>query len=566
MGCGCSGAKASENIDGEWTEVPAIQLKGETDECFNARIGPQPPQPEPGAVVPKDHIVTGAIPVDCKMKVDTTFKMSEGSHPVTWDFVIKDEQGNVKTPTDLGLTYDNATGHLSGTVKDEFEKKTFTATLKARAQADIPELEIIASDPNKNSIDEKTYKIAPKKCNDEDLRLIHPNPGSVTGDQYGMRSHPIHKVAKMHQGVDFKSHGKNKIVAAGDGKVIFAGFQGAYGNLIIIEHTNSSGKVLATTKYAHLREMYVSTPQTVKAGDVIAHEGETGVLKNGKRSVTGPHLHFEVLLGGTKHVDPLKYINGSIAVETAGVEGTVDPNAEPANVQTVQNKDKGVTQEQVKAAEECKPIPLLTEPAHAEDRVPNSKPGAILPTGPCCPPGWTPPPQAQVAKQIKDVALANGATQEEARYLLKIAYLESSYNQYADNTESSALGLFQMLNSNKVPTASVWYAKIGIPSPTCEQRCDVELATKAMLQMVKMESKGYDTFHANGTVYGASGSVANNAYTQGYSSLTREQFMYMSHGQGQNGMRKGTPGGSGFLNHFKTHAPKDSVIDGYMNS
>lgn len=552
MGCGCSGAKASENIDGEWTDVPAIQLKGETDECFVARIGPQPPQPEEGSSVPKDHIVTGAIPVDCKMKVDTTFKMSEGSHPVTWDFVIKDKDGNVVTPTDLGLTYDNSTGHLSGTVKDEHEKKVFTATLKAKAQAAIPELNLNAND----EIDQKTYNITPKKCNDEDLRLIHPDPGSVTGDQYGMRFHPIHKEMRMHKGVDFKSHGKNKIVAAGDGKVIFAGVQGAYGNLIIIQHTNSSGKVLATTKYAHLREMYVSDKQIVKAGDVIAHEGATG-------GVTGPHLHFEVLLGGTKNVDPLKYINGSISVETAGIEGTVDPNAEPTNVQTVQNKDKGVTQEQVKAAEDCQPIPLLTEPANAEDRVESSKPGRVLGGSQCMPPGYVQPPDAQVAKEIKDVALANGATTEEARYMLKIAYLESSYNPYAKAKTSSALGLFQMLNG----TAPQWFAKIGIPNPTCEQRCNVELATKAMLHMVKYENKGYETFHANGTIAGANkGPVANNAYTQGYSSLSREEFMYMSHGQGQEGMRKGTSGGSGFLHHFRTRKPKDSVIDAYMSS
>ncbi len=565
MGCGCSGAKASENIDGEWTDVPAIQLKGETDECFAARLGPQPPQPEPGSVVPEDHIVTGSIPVDCKMKVDTTFKMSEGSHPVTWDFVIKDEQGNVKTPTDLGLTYDNSTGHLSGTVKDEFEKKTFTATLKARAQADIPELEIIASDPNKNTIDEKTYKIVPKKCNDEDLRLVHPSPGAVVTSTFGPRKRPGPNASAYHQGIDYASGGKNKILAAGDGIVkniqMSNGSKSGCGTNFFIEHRNSSGKLLASTHYCHLKEIYVKDGQTVKAGDVVAHEGNTGACygKNG-----GHHLHFEVLLGGTTRVDPLKYINGTIKVDPVAIEGAIDPDdANPATAQTVQNTNKGITQEQVKAAEDCQPIPLLTEPANAEDRVESSKPGKVLGGSNCMPPGYVQPPDAQIAKQIKDVALANGATTEEARYMLKIAYLESSYNPYAKAKTSSALGLFQMLNG----TAPQWFAKIGIPSPTCEQRCDVELATKAMLHMVKYENKGYESFHANGTIAGANkGPVANNPYTQGYSSLTREEFMYMSHGQGQEGMRKGTKGGSGFLHHYRTHKPKDSVIDGYMNS
>jgi len=557
MGCGCSGAKASENIDGEWTDVPAIQLKGETDECFAARIGPQPPQPEEGSSVPKDHIVTGAIPVDCKMKVDTTFKMSEGSHPVTWDFVIKDKDGNVVTPTDLGLTYDNSTGHLSGTVKDEHEKKAFTATLKAKAQAAIPELNLNAND----EIDQKTYNITPKKCNDEDLRLVHPSPGAVMTSGFGPRKKPGPNASSYHKGVDYASGGKNKILAAGDGIVKNVSLSSSYGNHFYIEHRSSSGKLLATTHYCHLKEIYVSNDTVVKAGSVVGQEGNTGHCygKNG-----GHHLHFEVLLGGNTPVDPLKYINGPIKVDPAAIEGTIDPDdANQSTAQTIQNKDKGVTQEQVKAAEDCQPIPLLTEPANAEDRVESSKPGRVLGGSQCMPPGYVQPPDAQVAKEIKDVALANGATTEEARYMLKIAYLESSYNPYAKAKTSSALGLFQMLNG----TAPEWFAKIGIPNPTCEQRCNVELATKAMLHMVKYENKGYQTFHANGTIAGANkGPVANNAYTQGYSSLSREEFMYMSHGQGQEGMRKGTRGGSGFLHHFKTHKPKDSVIDAYMSS
>jgi hypothetical protein len=263
----------------------------------------------------------------------------------------------------------------------------------------------------------------------------------------------------------------------------------------------------------------------------------------------------------------MKYINGKIKIAAGAEQGATDPNVPPTNVQTVQNTDKGITQEKVQAAEDCKPIPLLTEPANAEDKVVGVKPGRVMPGGDCMPPGWTPPPQNQIAKQIKDVALANGATQEEARYMVKIAFLESTYNQYADahkkNPESHALGLFQM----QPATAGKFYAEIGIASPTCEQRCNVELATKAMLRMVKYEGKGYDSFHANGTIAGANkGQVCNNAYTQGYSSLTRAEFMYMSHGQGQEGMRKGTPGGSGFLHHFRKSGPSEQQLDQYMAS
>jgi murein DD-endopeptidase MepM/ murein hydrolase activator NlpD len=266
------------------------QLPNETIECYAARASGEA-QPDPESEKPKDKIETNNIAANCKMEVNTTFKMTpESTLPVSWELELKD--GTVViTPSDLGLSFNNTTGELSGTVASSFEKKTITASLKAK-KAD-------------NSIvDEKAFTFVAKKCDPNDLKFIHPDPGSRTGDLFGNRFHPIYKRWKMHKGQDFCSHGQNDIVAAADGIIKFAGVQNGYGNCIEIEHNDANGKLLATTFYAHLSIIHVHSGQ-VAAGQVIGHEGSTG-------NVTGPHLHFEIRLNGTTPVDPLLYINGSL--------------------------------------------------------------------------------------------------------------------------------------------------------------------------------------------------------------------------------------------------------------
>ena len=75
---------------------------------------------------------------------------------------------------------------------------------------------------------------------------------------------------------------------------------GGYGNYIIIDHGNGN-----MTLYAHMSQMSASTGQTVKQGQTIGFVGSTGMS-------TGPHLHFEVYVGGTR-VDPLLYFSNYTA-------------------------------------------------------------------------------------------------------------------------------------------------------------------------------------------------------------------------------------------------------------
>lgn len=111
-----------------------------------------------------------------------------------------------------------------------------------------------------------------------------------------MRRDPLKpKRSRMHRGVDFGGPTGEPVLAAGPGKVIFAGRAGTAGLAVVIKHP---GGVL--THYFHLSRIDVRQDQAVQAGDTIGGIGSTG------RS-TGPHLHFQLTLDG-KLVDPLPWI------------------------------------------------------------------------------------------------------------------------------------------------------------------------------------------------------------------------------------------------------------------
>jgi murein DD-endopeptidase MepM/ murein hydrolase activator NlpD len=100
---------------------------------------------------------------------------------------------------------------------------------------------------------------------------------------------------RMHEGIDLGASYGTPISAAAAGVVIYAGWEGGYGNLVVIDH----GGGLATA-YGHQSQIAVSTGQSVAQGQIIGYVGSTG-------HSTGPHLHFEVRVNG-QAVDPLGYL------------------------------------------------------------------------------------------------------------------------------------------------------------------------------------------------------------------------------------------------------------------
>ena len=115
--------------------------------------------------------------------------------------------------------------------------------------------------------------------------LAWPVPGYTRiTSKYGMRTHPITGVYKLHSGVDIGAPTGANFIAANDGIVTKASYNSAYGNMVIIDHGGG-----VSTLYAHGSEILVEVGQTVKRGDAVLKVGSTGYS-------TGPHAHFEVRL------------------------------------------------------------------------------------------------------------------------------------------------------------------------------------------------------------------------------------------------------------------------------
>jgi murein DD-endopeptidase MepM/ murein hydrolase activator NlpD len=123
---------------------------------------------------------------------------------------------------------------------------------------------------------------------------VWPARGWVTSD-FGQRLDPYTAERVMHEGLDIAApHGK-EVVAPSDGTVIFAGLEGGYGNVLVIDHGYG-----VKTRYGHLSKLEVKTGDHVNRGQLVGAVGNTG------RS-TGPHLHYEVRVNGIPE-NPKKFI------------------------------------------------------------------------------------------------------------------------------------------------------------------------------------------------------------------------------------------------------------------
>ena len=124
--------------------------------------------------------------------------------------------------------------------------------------------------------------------------------------RFGLRVHPITGEKKSHTGIDIASNQGTAVYASDGGSVTLAGWNGGYGNCIMIDHGNGY-----VTLYGHLSSISVSVGQTVSQGATIGAVGSTG-------NSTGPHLHFEVLKNGTR-IDPEQFFSGLTISADAGV-------------------------------------------------------------------------------------------------------------------------------------------------------------------------------------------------------------------------------------------------------
>jgi len=121
------------------------------------------------------------------------------------------------------------------------------------------------------------------------LAMATPSIWPVAGwlsSSFGTRKDPFTDNKDFHPGLDISADYGQPVLATGDADVASAGMNGAYGNMVVLDHGFG-----ITTRYGHLSRIVVASGQKVKRGDLIGFVGSTG------RS-TGAHLHYEVWMNG----------------------------------------------------------------------------------------------------------------------------------------------------------------------------------------------------------------------------------------------------------------------------
>lgn len=265
-----------------------------------------------------------------------------GAESISEFLSLMDDIGDImKSDRDLETSYKNAVTDLK-TVKAEYEaarlelkeQKAELTNLSAQLEKDIAEANAaiieLEGDIDANSAilsqlnqqdkemqDKINQKI--KELNEQNKPSQPSNPSTpstpsgsgkltvwpsyctyITSVQ-GNRVHPVTGKYGTHGGTDIGASYGSAIYAAGSGTVVTAyndsAYNGGYGNYVMINHGNG-----IQTLYAHMSVCSVSVGQTVSAGQTIGYVGTTG-------RVTGPHLHFEVRVNGSR-VDPQSYYPG----------------------------------------------------------------------------------------------------------------------------------------------------------------------------------------------------------------------------------------------------------------
>jgi murein DD-endopeptidase MepM/ murein hydrolase activator NlpD len=121
--------------------------------------------------------------------------------------------------------------------------------------------------------------------------MMMPVDGHITS-YFGYRYHPILHFTRFHAGLDIGASWGSPIVAAGDGRVVAAGWAGGYGREVQIAHAGGF-----VSLYGHMSQIVAEAGSYVRQGQVIGYVGSSGLS-------TGPHVHFEVRQGG-QPVNPL---------------------------------------------------------------------------------------------------------------------------------------------------------------------------------------------------------------------------------------------------------------------
>jgi murein DD-endopeptidase MepM/ murein hydrolase activator NlpD len=205
--------------------------------------------------------------------------------------------------------------NISEKIQNLIENDTITNRGKLNGPAvggskvDYPTAELLAGMNSKTGIEllkgktseiEERFSLQQERVQERNSRLritpsIWPVKGPITS-HYGNRADPFSGDSELHLGVDISALYGAQVHAPADGKVIYAHYMAAYGNLMIVDHGNG-----LTTRYGHLSRFAAKIGQKVKRTDVIAYVGTTG-------RTTAPHLHYEVRLND-RPKNPREYLS-----------------------------------------------------------------------------------------------------------------------------------------------------------------------------------------------------------------------------------------------------------------
>jgi murein DD-endopeptidase MepM/ murein hydrolase activator NlpD len=149
--------------------------------------------------------------------------------------------------------------------------------------------------------------------------MAWPVPGYTRiTSTFGMRTHPITGIYKLHTGVDIGAPAGTNFIAANDGIVVKADYNTAYGNMVILDHGGG-----VQTLYAHGTDILVEVGDVVTQGTPVLTVGSTGYS-------TGAHAHFEVRING-EYVEPLDYITSYSITKMEDIEQTDETSDETTN-------------------------------------------------------------------------------------------------------------------------------------------------------------------------------------------------------------------------------------------
>lgn len=157
--------------------------------------------------------------------------------------------------------------------------------------------------------------------------LVPVTSNRTMSSNFGMRVHPVLGGFRMHKGVDLPAATGTPIHATADGVIGKADWFGGYGLCVEIEHGAN-----LETRYGHMSRIAVAEGQHVHKGDVIGYVGTTG------RS-TGPHLHYEVRIGG-EAVNPVPYLQVAEAQSGLNTPGLNSGIALASNVPAPQSPEE----------------------------------------------------------------------------------------------------------------------------------------------------------------------------------------------------------------------------------